>query len=111
MHTATPIPVWDDGFWGHLTPAEYRIAQHVAQGLTNREIASALGKAEPTVKHQVASLFRKAGVCSRSRFVALYYQRFFSVVSDHSGLGRDSDVHARPLLPHLSSASSHGMAV
>lgn len=54
-----------------LSPAERFVAAHVAEGLSNREIAVALGKSEATVKHQVSAILRKAGVASRSRFIAL----------------------------------------
>ena len=39
-------------------------------GYTNKEIAVALGKAEPTVKHQVSSILQKAGVATRARLIA-----------------------------------------
>jgi DNA-binding NarL/FixJ family response regulator len=65
------------GLFAELTPAERLVATHVIAGLSNKEIASVLGKAEPTIKHQIASLMAKAGAHSRTRFVALYYQQFF----------------------------------
>lgn len=52
-----------------LTPAERLVAAHVAQGLSNKEISSALGRAEPTIKHQLASACRKLGVQSRCQLI------------------------------------------
>jgi two-component system response regulator DevR len=52
-----------------LTPAERLVVIHVAQGLSNKEISSALNRAEPTVKHQVSSAMRKLGVQSRCQLI------------------------------------------
>jgi len=52
-----------------LTPAEQRMAELVAQGLSNKEISSALGRAGPTIKHQLSSAMRKIGVQSRCQLI------------------------------------------
>jgi len=54
-----------------LTPAERLVAIHVAQGLSNKEISSALGRAEPTIKHQVSAAIRKCGVQSRCQLIVM----------------------------------------
>ena len=54
-----------------LTPAERLVAVHVAQGLSNKEIASMLDRAEATVKNQIASALRKLGVQSRCQLIVL----------------------------------------
>ena len=54
-----------------LTPAEQRVLAMVQLGLSNKEIASTLNRAEPTIKNQVASCLRKFGVPSRARLMAL----------------------------------------
>lgn len=54
-----------------LTSAELRVLHLVQLGLSNKEIASALGRAEPTIKNQVSSCLRKFGVPSRARLMAL----------------------------------------
>jgi DNA-binding NarL/FixJ family response regulator len=54
-----------------LTPAEESVLTHLLAGLSNKEIASALGKAEPTVKHQVSSILHKHRVPSRARLLAI----------------------------------------
>ena len=53
-----------------LTPAEQRVLAYVCAGYSNKEIASFLGKAEPTVKHQVSACLRKFGLSSRMRLMA-----------------------------------------
>jgi len=55
----------------HFSPAERVVAQYLAEGLSNREIAAALGKSEATVKNQVSACLRKCGVPTRARLIAL----------------------------------------
>jgi len=54
-----------------LTPAEQRVCELLLTGQSNKEIASELGRAEATIKNQVASILRKHGVPSRARLLAL----------------------------------------
>lgn len=54
-----------------LSPAERVVAMHLAQGLSNREIARVLGKSEFTVKNQVSTILQKLGVPTRGRLIAL----------------------------------------
>lgn len=56
-----------------LTAAERLVAVHVKVGLSNKEVAAALGKTEPTVKNQVGSILGKLGVPSRARLIALLW--------------------------------------
>ena len=65
-----------------LTPAERRVALHVLQGWSNKEIANRFGRAEATVKHQIACVLKKVGAPSRGRFVALYYAQFICILPD-----------------------------
>lgn len=61
--SASPIPA-------PLTAAEQQVLAYVCAGYSNKEIASFLGKAEPTVKHQVSACLRKFGLSSRMRLMA-----------------------------------------
>lgn len=54
-----------------LTPREREIAVLVCEGLSNREIARTLSKSVLTIKTQLNSVFRKLGVKSRARLMAL----------------------------------------
>ncbi len=54
-----------------LSPAEQVVLVNLRQGLSNREIAWALGKSERTVKNQVSAILGKYGVPTRARLIAL----------------------------------------
>ncbi|GAA4743989.1 response regulator transcription factor [Nocardioides endophyticus] len=51
----------------HLTSQEHRILELIADGLTNRQIASELFLAEKTVKNYVSSVLAKLGLESRTQ--------------------------------------------
>lgn len=57
-----------------LTPAEQRVRDLLLTGLSNKEIASELNRAEATIKNQVASILHKHGVPSRARLLAMKRQ-------------------------------------
>jgi DNA-binding NarL/FixJ family response regulator len=63
--TLEPGPVGPDPL-AVLTRSERLVAEHVAAGRTNREIATALVLAEGTVKNHVSSLLRKLGARDRT---------------------------------------------
>src|SRR5690349_3269687 len=64
--------------WSSLTQAERNVADLVARGLTNPEIASRLGVSAGTVKGHVSSVLRKLSVHTRAELAA--------AVSGHSGI-------------------------
>ncbi len=53
----------------HLTTREHDVLALVADGLPNREIATALAISEHTVKFHLASIFGKLGVSTRTEAV------------------------------------------
>lgn len=57
-----------------LTPAELRVAQLVATGLSYKEVARQLGRSLSTVDHQLRSIRDKLGVRSTARLVHLLGQ-------------------------------------
>ena len=66
-----PRPVSPPPIPTPLTVAEQRVGlSYVCAGYSNKEIARFLGKAEPTVKHQVSACLRKFGLSSRMRLMA-----------------------------------------
>ena len=48
-----------------LTRREQQIAEHVARGLTNRQIAAECGISKETVKRHLASIFAKLSMSNR----------------------------------------------
>jgi DNA-binding CsgD family transcriptional regulator len=56
--------------WASLTPAERDVADLVAHGLTNPEIAARLGVSAGTVKDHVSIALRKLGARTRAELAA-----------------------------------------
>ena len=54
-----------------LTPAERRVADLVAEGRTNREVAAALFLGERTVASHLTHIYAKLGVRSRTELTRL----------------------------------------
>ena len=55
-----------------LTPAEREVAQSVALGLSNSEIAKKRGTSVPTVVNQLGAIFKKLGVSGRVGLCSLF---------------------------------------
>lgn len=53
-----------------LTSSEREVVQLVAQGLSNEEIAAARGRSARTIANQLAAVYRKLGVFSRTELLA-----------------------------------------
>jgi DNA-binding CsgD family transcriptional regulator len=61
--------------WEHLTPQEYQIATHAAQGLTNRQIGERLLLSHRTVSAHLYHIFPKLGISSRGQLSAALAER------------------------------------
>jgi DNA-binding CsgD family transcriptional regulator len=57
-----------------LTDAEREISMLILKGLSYKEIASARGTAERTVRHQALGIFRKAGLAGRAEMAAFFLE-------------------------------------
>jgi DNA-binding CsgD family transcriptional regulator len=53
-----------------LTESEREVVQLVAQGLSNEDIGKARGRSARTIANQLASVYRKLGVFSRTELLA-----------------------------------------
>lgn len=60
--------------WGSLTTTETQVANLVAEGLTDKEIAAQMELSPKTVENHVRAILRKANVANRTKF-ALAFQR------------------------------------
>jgi DNA-binding CsgD family transcriptional regulator len=56
--------------WNSLTPSEREIAELIASGLTNRDVATRLGMSRYTVDGRLRRIFAKLGVNSRVELTA-----------------------------------------
>ncbi len=52
-----------------LSPREVEILDNIAQGMTNKQVAYALGISEQTVKNHMSSILRKLSVNDRTQAV------------------------------------------
>jgi len=75
LRTSEPMRLLDSGGEAILSKREQDVVRCVAEGLSNREIASCLGLTEHTVKNYLFRIFDKLGVSSRVE-VVLYVFRF-----------------------------------
>jgi two-component system, NarL family, response regulator DevR len=71
MQAAAP----DDGGLSRLSPQEFRIVSQVAEGKTNKEIATALGLSDKTVKNYLSNAMGKLKTRRRSQAAALFTRR------------------------------------
>ena len=65
-----------------LTVREVEVMQFVARGLSNREIAAAIGRSDETVKLHLKNIFTKLGVGDRTEAVTLAISRGILDVGD-----------------------------
>lgn len=65
------VRVREKGILDSLTPCERRIAQHLAEGMTNKEIANALCISPSTVGNHLHKIYIKLDVPNRQRALAM----------------------------------------
>ena len=58
-----------------LSPQEERVLALVAEGLTNKEIATTIQLSDKTVKNYLANMFQKLHISRRAQAAALYVKR------------------------------------
>lgn len=60
---------------GRLTPQEFQVAQYVARGLSNREVATAMFLSVKTIEYHLGNTFHKLGIRRRSQLTMLVAQQ------------------------------------
>lgn len=61
--------------WGSLTQTETQVANLVAEGFTDKEIAAKMKLSPKTVENHVRSLLKKAGAVNRTKFAVMFQAR------------------------------------
>jgi two-component system, NarL family, response regulator DevR len=72
------------GAFSDLTEQERRVLAHIAQGLSNRDIAGAMGLAEKTVRNYVSNVLSKLGLSSRSQAAAFAIRGHLPELADEA---------------------------
>ncbi len=70
-----------------LTARELEVLHHVASGLSTREIANRLHRAEKTVEHHINAIHSKLGTSSRAQLVRWASERGIQSFSDEEWTG------------------------
>ena len=73
--SSPPKPIPEAGNLDALTPRENEVLQLVAQGVQNKNIATALTLSEHTVKLHIHHIISKLGVKNRTEAAAHFYER------------------------------------
>jgi DNA-binding NarL/FixJ family response regulator len=97
LRESEPMRLVDSGGEALLSKREQDVVRCVAEGLSNREIATTLGLTEHTVKNYLFRIFDKLGVSSRVE-VVLYVFRFRQGVSNAPINPRSADQVRGPKL-------------
>ena len=77
-----------------LTPAQQRVAELVAAGMSNREIASMLYMSLRTVETHLTKVYRELGVRSRSQLVGAMARNASNATVDNAPAGNGSPTSA-----------------
>jgi DNA-binding CsgD family transcriptional regulator len=79
-----------------LSPTEHQVAQLVAAGRTNREVAEALFMSPHTVEAHLTRIYRSLGIRGRTDLVRVIAARSPDGSAELTGLGRAGPEHADP---------------
>ena len=85
-----PEPKAEKGSGARLTRRERQLVTLVAQGLTNKEIASRLHLAEQTVKNHVHNILHKTGVRDRLQVLDVCHPQGVRLPSEDEDIGTSS---------------------
>jgi two-component system response regulator DegU len=84
-----------------LTSKEVQILNHIAEGNTNKRIASILGISEQTIKNHVSAILRKLNANDRAHAVFLALRNgWISIEVDNNGKHQEESISLGPRLDH-----------
>ena len=84
-----------------LTSKEVQILTHIAEGNTNKRIASLLGISEQTIKNHVSAILRKLNANDRAHAVFLALRNgWISIEVDNNGKHHEASISLGPRLDH-----------
>jgi two-component system nitrate/nitrite response regulator NarL len=72
-----------------LTRREGQLVSLLVEGHTNKEMASQLGVSDQTIKNQLTTLYRKAGVSNRLELVVFALRNGLAGVDRHTSSHED----------------------
>jgi len=79
-----------------LSPRETEILRHIAEGISNKRIAHALGISEQTIKNHITSIMRKLNANDRTHAVVLAMRRGWLNIEETAGIsGLEQPVASR----------------
>jgi two-component system nitrate/nitrite response regulator NarL len=91
-----------------LSPREVQVAEHAAQGESNKQIADSLGLSEHTVKNYLFRVFEKLGVSNRFELLFLLFKECNGQPRD-SGLSLGSEP-GHPIESYITAAEQGSVA-
>jgi DNA-binding NarL/FixJ family response regulator len=81
-----------------LTPRELSVVRAIVDGASNKDVASAFGLSEQTVKNHVSNIFDKLGVSSRLELAlyAVHHRMLAGEATERAPAGRQAPRRGRP---------------
>jgi two-component system, NarL family, nitrate/nitrite response regulator NarL len=92
-----------------LSRRELQVAEHAAQGESNKQIADRLGLSEHTVKNYLFHVFEKLGVSNRFELLFLLFKECSGQTSDRIGVLRMTQ-QGHPIETYLTAAEEGSVA-
>jgi DNA-binding CsgD family transcriptional regulator len=92
-----------------LSPRELQVAEHAAQGESNKQIADRLGLSEHTVKNYLFHLFEKLGVSNRFELLFLLFKECNAQTTDRAGVPLATE-SSHPIETYLRAAEEGSVA-
>jgi len=100
----------DAGKIDQLSPRELQVAEHAAQGESNKQIADRLGLSEHTVKNYLFHVFEKLGVSNRFELLFLLFKECNGSTAERRAVSLVTDAGGHPIETYLTAAEEGSVA-